>query len=126
MNLNVTMARQRSFEPRDRRFAVRRMASTFFAIVFIFVGVIHAASHFDEISIGSEQQISTSTIDPDSGGKADANGICHCVFCAGFVLPTVSGSPVAEVIESKFEPSLLEFLSPHNPTFPTPPPKRLI
>src|SRR5262245_28253482 len=102
MNLNVTMSHKRSFQPRDRQSAVQSVASTFFAIVFIFVGVIHAASHFDEISIGSEPQISTSTIDPDSGGKVDANGICHCVFCAGFVLPTVSGSPVAEVIESKF------------------------
>ena len=108
-----------------RRSRVRCVASIIFAFAFLFVGIAHAASHFDALS-SSGPQISTNIYAPDDGPKIDVTEICHCAFCAGVVLPATCGSVVAETIEGTFEPAPFARLLPHNPTFQTPPPKQLI
>jgi len=110
-----------------RRTALRDVASTVFAIVFLFVSVVHAASHVD-VSVGSGPQvITTSTNLPDGSSKTDAVAICHCAFCGSAVtLPMISNSIAAEMIESTFEIFSFARLSPHDPAFQTPPPKPLI
>ena len=121
------MSHTRRFEAGRRRSGVRGAASIFFAVVFLFVGIVHAASNSGVPLPASQLQISVSADNTDnSEDKADAVAIFHYVYCAGIVLPTEVASPVIMTVESTFELFSLACLSPHDPTFQTPPPKSSI
>jgi hypothetical protein len=121
------MSHKRSLTVPSRRTALRNVASTVFAFVFLFVSIIHLASHIDIWTAVSGSQVATSTTLPDDGPETDLAAICHCALCgSAVVLPMTCDSVAAETIESIFELFSFAGLSPHDPQFQTPPPKRLI
>ena len=120
------MSQTHRFGLGSRRSAARGAASIFFAIVFVFVGIVHAASHNGVPLSGSQPQISANLDNTDDGAATDAIGICHCAYCVGFVFPSEFNSTLVTTVKATFELTPLACLSPHDPTFQTPPPKSSI
>jgi hypothetical protein len=124
--MNVTMSHKRSLALPSRRTALRNVASTVFAVLFLFVSIVHLASHVDISSAVSGPQIATGTNLPDDGPKTDLVDVCHCALCgAAVVLPTACNSAASETIESTFGIFTFARLSPHDPLTETPPPKSI-
>ena len=105
---------------------VRGVASIFFAVVFLFVGIVHAMSHSGLPIPASQSQISMNVDNSDGESKVDAAGICQCIYCSGVVLPAQFSPTAAMKLESVFSLFFVGCLSPHDPTFQTPPPKSSI
>ena len=122
------MSHERRHGVQGHRSALRNVASTVFAIAFLFVSIVHVASHVDSVSVAPGSQVITANTNlPDGSSKTDGVAICHCAFCVSAVaLPMICNSIAAEVIESAFGIFYFPRLSPHDPAFQTPPPKALI
>ena len=128
----VTRIDQKLPRPRVRR--VHRALMSLFAIVYLFVGLVHATAHVNETIANLNKAVSTTSLEinlaaTDGFGDSDSEKLSaegeYCQVYAPTLMPALArvAAPAAELVQLVFiPPSLL--LEDHG-RLDTPPPKHL-
>lgn len=128
----VTQVHQKLSRPRARR--VHRALMSVFAIVYLFVGLVHATAHVNETIANLNKAVSTTSLEinlaaTDGFGDSDSEKLSaegeYCQVYAPTLMPVIArvAAPTAELVQQVFmAPRLL--LEDHG-RLDTPPPKRL-